>query len=269
MGIWYGDNRLDFFEIQDKQVEKNANCVAAICMKKTLMDTNRGFSLLKVKNYGEVFNLCDSEPFRQQPIVSGRICTGFLVKGDVIATAACCADENNVTDLRIVFGYIMLDPYTPVIQIPDEKIYRGIKIIERTYNPRGNKSDWALIKMDRPVEGQTTATLSGKVISGHQPVYVIGHPCGLPLKYAPGAKVNDIQKAFFGADLTVCSGNSGSPVFKSNTHEVIGMVVRGDNRDFRWTGKGWMSVIYPNPVIHSMGAECAKVSEFINIVDRL
>ena len=261
-GIWYGDDRLDFYEIDDKQVKKSADCVAAVCMKNNLLDTHRGFSLLKVKNFGKAFNLCDSEPFRQQPVVSGHICTGFLVKEDVIATAAHFANENNVTDLRIVFGYIMLDPYTPVIRIPDEKIYKGIEIIKRTYNRRGNQSDWVLVKLDRRVEGQTIATLSGKVIPSQQPVYIIGYPCGLPLKYAPGAKVGDLREAYFGANLDVYSGNSGSPVFNRDTHEVIGMVVRGDNRDFRWSGKGWVSILYPNPGIYSQGAQCTRVSEF-------
>lgn len=261
-GIWYGDDRLDFYDINDEQVKKSANCVAAVCTKSNLIVSNSGFSSLRVKNFGQSFNLDDSEPFRQQPVVSGHICTGFLVKEDVIATAAHFANENNVTDLRIVFGYIMLDPFTPVIQIPGEKIYKGNKIIERTYNPRGNISDWALVKLDRPVKGQATATLSGDVIPGRQPVYIMGHPCGLPLKYAPGAKIGDIRETYFGAHLDVYSGNSGSPVFNRDTHEVIGMVVHGDNRDFRWTGKGWVSVIYPNPEIHSPGSQCTRVSEF-------
>jgi V8-like Glu-specific endopeptidase len=190
------------------------------------------------------------------------MCTGFLVAEDVIATAAHFADKNNVTTLRIVFGYKMLDPCTPVTRISNGDIYEGVKIIDRIYNRMGNRSDWALVKLNRNVEGQTIAALSNKGISCHQPVYVIGHPCGLPLKYAPGAKVGDIREAYFGADLDIYSGNSGSPVFNKDTHEVTGMVVRGDNRDFRWTGKGWVSVIYPNPEIHSRGAQCTRVSEF-------
>jgi V8-like Glu-specific endopeptidase len=101
-------------------------------------------------------------------------------------------------------------------------------------------------------------------ISSDQEIYVIGHPCGLPLKYAPGAYVCDVNETCFSADLDVYSGNSGSPVFDSKTHEVIGMAVRGDNMDFRWNGKGWISVIYPNLDIVSGGAHCTRVSEFIH-----
>jgi V8-like Glu-specific endopeptidase len=132
-----------------------------------------------------------------------------------------------------------------------------------------NRVDWELVKLDRKVKGQMIATLSKKDIFFDQSIYVIGHPVGLPLKYAPGARVGDIRGSYFTADLDVYSDNAGSPVFCSETHDVIGMVVRGDSRDFRWTGKGFMSVIYPNPVITSKGAQCTRVSEFINIVDRL
>jgi len=262
-GIWFKDDRIDCFEITDEQIKRNTNCVAAICMKDNLIDKEKGFSTLKVKNYGKAFNLCNCEPFHHQPIAIGRLCTGFLVKDDVIATAGHCANENNVTDLRIVFGYKMLNPFTPVTWIPNENIYKGEKIIHRVCKRTGNQSDWALIKLDRKVEGREVVTLSYKEISRDKPVYIIGHPLGLPLKYAPGAQVRDINDTYFAADLDVYCGSSGSPVFDSKTHEVIGIVVRGDSRDFRWTGKGWVSVIYSRSDIHSQKPQCTRVSEFI------
>jgi hypothetical protein len=266
--IWGKDDRMDFYEIREEQIKKNANSVAAICLKKDLTDKNNRISLLRVKNYGTVFNLCSKEPFRNQPIGAGRMCTGFLVKEGVIATAGHCADEKSVTELRIVFGFQMLNPYTSVTRIPQKNIYKGVKIIHRLCDPKGKGPDWELIKLDRKVEGHPPVKLSGKPIYLDQPVYILGHPCGLPLKYTSGAQVRGINGACFAADLNVYSGNSGSPVFDSNTHEVIGIVVRGDTQDFRWTGKGWLSVIYPNPVIRSQEPQCTRVSEFRHIVDK-
>jgi hypothetical protein len=267
-GIWFGDDRMDFFEIQNEQVKKSADCVAAILNKNGLIN-NKGFSILKVKNYGKSFNLADSEPFHEQPIAAGRLFTGFLVRDDVIATAGQCTNERNVKDLRIVFGFKMIDSSTPMTKVPNENVYKGVKIIDRVYNPNGNMSDWALVKLDRKVLEQSIAPLSRQDISVDQPLYVIGHPVGLPLKYAPGAWVRDVKEAYFAADLDVYCGNSGSPVFKSDTHEVIGIVVRGHTQDFRWTGKGWASIIYPNSDKQSPLPECTRVSEFIDIVDRL
>jgi V8-like Glu-specific endopeptidase len=233
---------------------------------KSLIRINNDLSVLKVKNYGNTFNLCEYEPFRQQPIASCRLCTGFLVKEDVIATAGHCADEKNVTELRIVFGFKMLGLSTPVTWIPNENIYNGVKIIHRVYDPKGSGADWELIKLDRKVVGQSVVKLSDQAFYRDQPVYILGHPCWLPLKYTSGAQVRGITEDCFSADLNVYCGNSGSPVFDCNTHEVIGIVVRGDSQDFRWTGKGWLSVIYPNPVIRSQKPQCTRVSEFKNQV---
>jgi hypothetical protein len=268
-GIWGIDNRMDFHAITDEKIKKNADSIAAIFLEDNLLNKEKGFSTLRVKNYGAVFNLCREEPFYNQPISAGRLCTGFLVKDDVIATAGHCADENNVTKLRFVFGFKMLGLSTPVTWIPHENIYKGVKIIHRVCDPKGKGPDWELIKLDRKVKDHPPVKLSEKPIYLDQPVYILGHPCGLPLKYTSGAQVRGIDDTCFAADLNVYSGNSGSPVFDCKTHEVIGIVVRGDTQDFRWTGKGWLSVIYPNPVIRSQEPQCTRVSEFRNILDKL
>jgi hypothetical protein len=266
-GRWGKDDRKDFFEIEDEQVKKNTDCAAAICLEKSLIRINNDLSVLKVKNYGKTFNLANDEPFSRQPIAAGRLCTGFLVEEDIIATAGHFAKEDNVKDLRIIFGFRMEGPSAPVTRVSNRNIYKGVKIIRRVYRSlKDDGSDWALVKLDRKVEGRATAVLSGGGTAYGQSIYVLGHPCGLPLKYAPGACVQYIDEAYFGADLDIYSGNSGSPVFDSVTHEVIGMVVRGDNRDFRWTGRDWISVIYPNSRIPSKKPQCTRVSEFRNIV---
>jgi hypothetical protein len=260
---------MDCFGITDEQVKRNAKCVAAIVFEKNLIDEKNGFSTLKVKNYGKSFNLYEGEAFREQPVAVGRVCTGFLVKKDVIATAGHCACDETVKDLRIVFGYQMLDPYTPVTQLPNENIYKVVKIIRKVLNREVNRSDWALVQLDREVESQEVATLSKDEIKCHQSVYVMGHPLGLPLKYAPGAKVRGLEDTFFTADLDTYMGSSGSPVFNDKSHEVIGIVAHGDTRDFRWTGKGWASIMYPSGDINSKGPQCTRVSQFNAFVDEL
>jgi len=265
-GTWGKDSRKDYHEIEDQNVKRNSGCIAAICSKDNLINLNNELSILKVKNYGKAFNLDSSELFRQQPISTGHMFTGFLVEDDIIATAGHCADEKNVTDLRFIFGFRMDDPSKPAIRVFNDNMYKGVKILRKVYRSRegGDKSDWALVKLDRKVTGQTVAELSKKEITLEQSLYIMGHPCGLPLKYGPGAKVRRIENTCFAADLDVYCGSSGSPVFDSDTHEVVGIVVRGDNRDFRWSGKGWVSVIYPSPDIRSIEPECTKVSELSN-----
>lgn len=268
MGISDKDKRLDIFGIEDEQVKKNADCVAAICSKYNFINTDIEFSILKVRRYREAFNLSTKEVFHDQPIIATVGGTGFLVAEDIIATAGHCAKKFNVTDLRVVFGFKMADSSTPVIRISNDNIYKGVELVHYSYNPKCIGLDWALVKLDRKIEGQTVAALSKRDIFCDQPVYVMGYPYGLPLKYAPGAKVLNVEETHFGADLDVYSGSSGSPVFDTITHEVIGMVVKGHFRDFRWTPDGYVSVIYSKSDINFKGPQCIRVSQFSDIVVR-
>ncbi len=255
--------RMDMYEISDRGIKRNARAVVSIWMKDNIEDNLNGFFSLRHKQYGESFNLYRSEPYYMQPIAEGRLCTGFLVGENVIATAGHCADERNVKALRFVFGYEMKGPNDPVTQVPNADIYNGAEIIGMVYDPMDSGADWALVKLDRSVTGRDIVTLSKIDICLGRPVYVLGHPCGLPLKYVPDQPVTGMNRAFFSAELTVYGGNSGSPVFSSDTHQVVGILVRGDQQNFRWTGTGWMSVRYPNPTLKSSAPQCTKVSEFI------
>ncbi|MCP5101803.1 MAG: trypsin-like peptidase domain-containing protein [bacterium] len=277
-GIWNSDTRKDVYEIEEEPVKENTRSVAAICTKNDLLHENNGFASLRVKNYGKAFNLCDCEKFHLQPAASGPMCSGFLVKKDVVATAGHCidylmkfSDKKDVTDFRFVFGYHMSGPSTPVTDIPLDDIYKGEEIIRRIYRRGGDQSDWALVKLDRHVEGRETVVLSGRDMSDacKKPIYIIGYPLGLPIKYSPGASVGNIGDAYFSADLNVYCGSSGSPVFDSESNEVIGIVAAGDDRDFRLAGNCWKSVIYSRAGLYAEEPQCTRVSEFINSVDQL
>jgi AraC-like DNA-binding protein/V8-like Glu-specific endopeptidase len=267
MGIWHKDERLDYFEIVDEKVKRNILSVAAVCMKDNLLDTGERYQELRVKNYGETYNLCTSEPFYYQPVAAGFMATGVLVKEDVVATAAHFANATNVKKLCFIFGYVMSDPISPVTRFPNENVYRGVEILHREYDvdgPGASGSDWALVRLDRKVEGLEIATLSFQNASYMQKIYSIGYPCGLPLKYAPGTVVKSDEKSCFVAEMDVFSGNGGSPVFSAETHAMVGIIYRGDSRDFRWVKDCCVSVIYPNNEIYSQGPGCTKVSEFIH-----
>jgi hypothetical protein len=103
------------------------------------------------------------------------------------------------------------------------------------------------------------------MVGNGQAVHVIGHPVGLPAKYAPNATVRDnAPAAFFVANLDTYGGNSGSPVFNSDTHEVEGILVRGE-RDFQTTPQGCtISFLCPNTGCR--GEDCTRTTVFANLV---
>ena len=185
---------------------------------------------------------------------------------EVIATAAHFVNEKNLMDIRFVFGYFMQDSITPIIKVPNENIYKGVEIPQRVHNPDG---DWVLVKLDRKVSDREIARLSNKRVFYEQPIYIIGYPCGLPLKFAPGAIVENYTDSYFRTDLDIYSSSSGSPVFCAQTHEIIGIVSRGRPTDLKWTGNCWISFSYPNNSLDSSKSQCTRTTRFIKYVQSL
>ncbi len=270
------DNRENYEQLIDnsniekiKSIKKNTDSVAVICFENGLMVDNE-FAALKIKSFKEMFNLCGCERFSDQPVAVGKMCTCFLVKEDIIATAGHFLNEGKFEDLRVVFGFKMESPSTAVTKVPKENVYKGVKLIGKSYNRMDNAPDWALVKLDRKVKGQEIVKLSMAEISHDQPVYTLGHPVGLPLKFATGASVRDIRnESLFSADLDVFMGNSGSPVFDMNTHEVIGIVVQGSSLDFRWVDGCWISIIYPGPGENTQLSKCTRASAFRELLEHV
>jgi integrin beta 3 len=241
-------------------------------MDSDLQDVGNGIRQLRVKTYGKLYDLYHNQPFYNQPAAAGSVCTGVLVAPKIVLTADHFVHQYNVRDLAFVFGYEMADSVSPVICFPREKIYRGVKVLERmndTRGPNATGSDWVLVELDREVEGQEIAVFSQKKVFYEQPVYLIGFPCGIPAKYAPGVVIGNSEKAYFMAQMDVYSGNSGSPVFCAETHEIVGMLVQSDPQDFRRYNHAWVSVRYPCKRIKSDGDRCIKISEFEKIIYEL
>jgi len=250
-----------------QKIKKNLDATAVICLANGVKIEN-GYTILDVKSFKEMHNLCECERFAHQYTVKTEMCTCFLVKEDVIATAAHFVNGRKIKDMRIVFGFKMENPGT-MAKIPKENVYNSVELIDISYDRKGNAPDWALVKLDRLVEGQERAKLSRDEISIGQPVYTIGHPSGLPLKFAAGASVRDTNNEFlFKADLDIFMGNSGSPVFDMKTHEVIGIVVQGYSKDFRLMDRCWVSIIYPEPGENTELSKCTRIPGLQKSLDK-
>jgi hypothetical protein len=71
------------------------------------------------------------------------------------------------------------------------------------------------------------------------------------------------KAAFFTANLDTYGGNSGSPVFNADSHEVEGVLVRGDT-DFVPVGMCMISAVCPMNGCH--GEDCTRVTEFTGLL---
>lgn len=180
-------------------------------------------------------NVCKDEKFSSQQTITD--CTGFLVDEDILVTAGHCITSPGTTIQNTVnlscarFSWLFdfqvnsLGVYN-TSNIPVDKIVGCQKIIYATVDL---KQDFAVIKLNRKVKGRTPLKFR-KVgyVKNNQELFVIGHPSGLPMKYAGDAQVLENEHPnYFATNLDTFGGNSGSPVFNSTTKEVEGILVRG------------------------------------------
>jgi hypothetical protein len=169
------------------------------------------------------YEVCDHEPYKGQP--NPAWCSGFLVAPDIIATAGHCMDW--CSDTAFVFGFQTVNG-VPRMTFNNDDVYGCGTVLAAQQT--GSGSDWALVQLDRPVVGHTPLAIrESGIIPDNEPIYVIGHPVGLPKKFAGGATVRDnTQGPYFVAPLDTYGGNSGSATFNMNTGVVEGILVRGE-----------------------------------------
>ncbi|MCB9026582.1 MAG: trypsin-like peptidase domain-containing protein [Bdellovibrionaceae bacterium] len=223
--IYGADDRLDLYEVNDPKLLASAQSTVALVDAQNLSDKGGGFVEIKSRKFGDVYSLCPSEPFREQP--TGAFCSGFLVGKDLLVTAGHCINsESNCTKTKFVFGFAMRSPNDSPQVVNSEDIYSCKKLIHSEIEGKG--ADFAVVQLDREVTQYAPLKLREKSqITVGEPLTVIGHPAGIPTKIAGGANVRSIQKGYFTTNLDTYGGNSGSAVFNTLDGKVEGILVRG------------------------------------------
>lgn len=188
---------------------------------------------VQTKDLQSGLNFCEGERFLNLPLVSA--CTAFLVGPDLIATAGhCVKDKFDCKKQTWVLDYDnemeFIGPNGSAV-FPKDKTYACAELVGWSENA---KLDYAIIRLDRKIEGRTPLKLrrEGKTAS-NESLMVIGHPLGMPKMMASNILIRDnSQTYFFRTNADTFSGNSGSPVLGINSGLVEGILVRGDD-DFQ------------------------------------
>ena len=254
--VVYGrDNRVESQEYSDQRFVNASSSVAGMVWNKNLTESKNdpeifNFKQLPMRLY---YNVCKEEPFSEQ--ITLPTCTAFLVGPDLLLTAGHCVDsETQCKQNTWIFDYVK-----GTTEIKKENMYSCKKIIDRKLvTSEDSVKDYALIQLDRAVEGRTPLRprITGKV-KRKTPIVVIGHPVGLPMKIADGAEVGrlrfrDILRPFrafkkslnyFIANTDTYMGNSGSPVLNENTGLVEGILIQG-KKDFYYTSEDCLRTIH-------------------------
>lgn len=238
--IYGQDDRTEIEDYSDRDFVEKGRSVAIRVSNRRLSEDRDDNSLInfphrKLKN--SIPLLCEDERFREQFSVGD--CSGFLIAPDRLVTAGhCMISESECSENKWVFDF-----KDDTNQLKKSNVYSCKKIIAQKYVYNEKEvSDYAIIELDRKVEDRSPLKRRkiGRVSLNTQLV-VIGHPLGLPMKIADGAKVsrmNNIERErkfhswrlranYFTANLDSYGGNSGSPVFNKKTGKVEGILIQG------------------------------------------
>jgi tetratricopeptide (TPR) repeat protein len=206
--------------------------------------------------------------------------TVFLIGKQLVLTAAhCICDPSTgivsrikLAGLLVIFGFQMQSSD----QLQDTFEQRDVYHIDAVWNYmfKKNVADWAIVKLDREVEGRDLLTFAdSSTIRFQTQLYMLGHPLGLPLKLTMGAEVKERIKTkktheikeeeapLFEADLDAFAGNSGSPVFELERGTIIAMLFAGNPAQFKSDNNGIYIEQVSKQMINSNGYEkCLNIA---------
>ncbi len=182
--------------------------------------------------------LCEGERFREQPTASG--CSGFFIGKDLVITAGhCMTGKKNCGENVFLFDYFyQKSEAEDITKIRPEQIYHCKQIVFRGFDSK-EEVDYAIVRVDRQVVGRTPLVIDQLAdIKLSDTLAALGHPNGLPAKYAGNARIFRVYPNVIYAYVDIFGGNSGSPVINERTGKVEGLVSHGGSVDYIKDSKG-------------------------------
>lgn len=210
-----------------------ARSTAVAVLNSLETETSPGFWELDVDTSKDF--LCSDEKFYNRPSLS-YACSGVLVAPDLLITAGhCMVNKGEVRNEKgmyceaystWIFDYAIDRKGKPQTQnIPAKNRYTCKQIV---YAVSDAQNDYALIQLDRPVEGRRPLRIATEGVRPAGRYKMAGHPLGLPTVLSRNARVleDDPSKNYFVTNLDAFIGNSGSGVVNSR-NEVVGILISG------------------------------------------
>jgi V8-like Glu-specific endopeptidase len=263
MAIYDKVQLCDLYEVDSSELRSLCSGVGVICAEGQPIVTGLGLKPRSVEDYfrgvtikGEVLAYPDRQAgqlvdsLKDEPAV-WMVGTGFAISRQEVLTAWHVVtdvlgevDSEDASQLRVVFGY---SRKSSAASKPEYAVYHVSKATRLERN--GAAIDVGLLRLKSAVPSEYVLDCQKQV--GHprsgDPIHIVGHPLGQPLKIAAG-KIHDADphgdRSIAHVRVSAASGNSGSPVIWKG--KVLGVFSSGDwpaefaqSWNGKWSHYGW------------------------------
>lgn len=188
---------------------------------------------------GEGYYMCPDEVFADQPMAG--MCSAWLVAPDIVVTNGhCVTSQADCEQKSLVFDFALTEPGQELGVLEDSQVVACEQVLAWD-ETRMCEVDFAVLKLARPVEDREPVRVRapGEELAGEDLV-IIGHPFGLPRKYALEGDVLEQYDNGFLTTHDIFGGNSGSAIFDRASGTVQGLATcGGSNLDWAPWSKGW------------------------------
>ncbi len=197
----------------------------------------------------EIFlHLCPIFYYDRQLIPDAEIFgSGYMIAPNIIVTAGHVVQSIResgcaVEDVIFILGMDSFGAEETLLKTRKDRIYRlrqeNVQENSQIILGEGGDSAWLIVE---PYHKEQTGNPPGKPalenripapksLEKDQPVYALGHGLGVPMKLSFGGNIEHPPKGgWIGCNLDIFPGNSGSPIFHANTHELLGIISGPDN----------------------------------------
>ncbi|CAE78928.1 serine protease [Bdellovibrio bacteriovorus] len=217
-GVIYGEDSIQEVSTADRNTRAN---VALVHLDKW-NEIIKGEAIWTVD---EVYGTGQQLPWSGQE--SKAFCSGTLVAPKMVLTAGHCFTEDHSCENTV----FVFNDEQKMDGATTRKGWHCKQIVAQK-NDFQSGLDYALVEVSMPKDEVEPAIMSTAVSLVGDSVYSIGYPLGSLKKTAQGKVRRVNEMGSLETNLDVFVGNSGSPVFDSKTHELIG-VLHGGEDDFQ------------------------------------
>ncbi|HEY0465284.1 MAG TPA: serine protease, partial [Polyangiaceae bacterium] len=236
--IYGQDGRREALDHPDASLRKLAQASTVTMMRTDdLYQSNPGNITFNSQVYGDKqgISLCSDQPFRWDPSVGW--CSGTLIDDDLVLTAGHCVTDTPCAQESWVFNFSKTASGILSTVTSDDVFTCAEVLVQANEGVDAGQADYAIVRLDRsarprftpaPVRSQSTP------LEESQRLGLVGSPEGIPLKIDSSGSVRSANYGSnkFIATVDAFPGNSGSAVYETDSYQLSGILVAGEQFDY-------------------------------------